>query len=262
CPFHAWRFDGAGLCTEIPYSDKLNRKARLRSYPVIERNGLVMAWYHPEDAPPSFEIPEVEEYASAGFTEYSRELYRIASCWQEMTENSVDSAHFRYVHGTGSVPEVTSYTTDGHTAVMRSVQRFLTPQGEVDGQIDVYTYGAGMGVTWFRGIVDTVMVGCTTPVDEGHSEVRFNFMVRKLADERATSTVGEAFMGEVRRQMLQDIPIWEHKAYLPVPALADTDGPIMQFRRWAQQFYVQPDRPVSLGDRRSESEGPPAAATG
>jgi hypothetical protein len=50
--------------------------------------------------------------------------------------------------------------------------------------------------------------------------------------------VGEAFVKEVSRQLLEDKPIWEHKTYIDRPALADTDGPFAAFRRWASQFYA------------------------
>ena len=33
--------------------------------------------------------------------------------------------------------------------------------------------------------------------------------------------------------------MWEHKAYNPRPALAHGDGPIMQYRRWCEQFYAE-----------------------
>src|SRR5262249_4410228 len=61
CPFHGWRYDGAGECTNIPYSQRTNRKARLRTYPVVERNGFVLAWYHPHGEPPQWEIPVIDE---------------------------------------------------------------------------------------------------------------------------------------------------------------------------------------------------------
>ena len=35
----------------------------------------------------------------------------------------------------------------------------------------------------------------------------------------------------------EDIAIWEFKAYRERPRLAHTDGPVMQLRRWARQFY-------------------------
>ena len=47
-------------------------------------------------------------------------------------------------------------------------------------------------------------------------------------------------MQEVDRQFLEDMPIWEHKAHLARPALADTDGPFMKFRKWYPQFYAEP----------------------
>ena len=44
-------------------------------------------------------------------------------------------------------------------------------------------------------------------------------------------------MDEIHHLAVEDLEIWEHKAYLARPRLADTDGPIMAFRRWAAQFY-------------------------
>ena len=52
CPFHGWRFNGDGENTLIPYADRTNKKACLRTYPTVERNGLIMAWYHPDEAAP------------------------------------------------------------------------------------------------------------------------------------------------------------------------------------------------------------------
>jgi hypothetical protein len=38
--------------------------------------------------------------------------YVIEAAWQEMAENAVDSAHFRYVHNTATVPEIEEYRTN------------------------------------------------------------------------------------------------------------------------------------------------------
>ena len=53
-----------------------------------------------------------------------------------------------------------------------------------------------------------------------------------------TSSVGQAFVKEVCKQFEEDRPIWEHKAHIVRPALADTDPPFMKFRKWYAQFYV------------------------
>ena len=45
-----------------------------------------------------------------------------------------------------------------------------------------------------------------------------------------------ALVEEVVKQVGEDVPIWNHKAHRPSPSLAPGDGPIMKFRRWAEQF--------------------------
>jgi phenylpropionate dioxygenase-like ring-hydroxylating dioxygenase large terminal subunit len=45
CPFHSWGFDATGQCTDIPYASRVPPKARVRSWPTLERNGMVMMWF-------------------------------------------------------------------------------------------------------------------------------------------------------------------------------------------------------------------------
>jgi nitrite reductase/ring-hydroxylating ferredoxin subunit len=240
CPFHGWRFDEHGDNTLIPYSERVNKKGKLRTYPVIERNGLLMTWYHPFEAEPMWDIPEVPEFNDPdNYTEMVTRTYHIVAPWQDLAENGVDSAHFRYVHNTEEVPVLDSYETDGPCTRMRSTQKFPTPRGVVDGRIDADQYGPGFSTIRFTGIVDTFLMGCNIPISANECEMRFNFCVRKLGDDSVNSTVGDAFVAEIDRQVREDKPIWENKAYLARPALADTDGPFTKFRKWASQFYAE-----------------------
>ncbi|MGZ8753529.1 MAG: Rieske 2Fe-2S domain-containing protein [Acidimicrobiia bacterium] len=240
CPFHGWTFDGDGACTNIPYSDRVNRKAHVRTYPVVVANDLVFAWYHPDEIEPFWDVPVFEEVGTPAFSDYYKSSYTIGTILQEMAENAVDPAHFRYVHGTDQVAECESYETAGHTATMLSKQTYVTPRGVTEGRIDVYSFGPGVAKTWFTGIVDAMLVATSTPIDENSTQVRFNFTVRKFDDAKTTSTVAKAFVGEINKQIQEDQPIWENKTFLPVPALADTDGPIVRFRKWYSQFYAEP----------------------
>jgi len=239
-PFHGWKYDGTGACTNIPYSERTNRKARLRTYPVIERNGFVLAWYHPFEEAPKWEIPLIPEIGDPAWSDLYSSSYVIRTIPQEMSENGADPAHFRYVHGTDTVAEVEKYDTDGPCSVMLSKQTYVTPRGVTEGRIDVYNYGPGFSKVWFSGIVDAINIATTTPIDEERTQVRFNFIVRKLDDAKLTSTVADAFVKEINKQIQEDRPIWEHKSFLPSPALADTDGPILKFRKWYSQFYAEP----------------------
>jgi phenylpropionate dioxygenase-like ring-hydroxylating dioxygenase large terminal subunit len=240
CPFHGWKYDATGACTNIPYSQRGNKKAKLRTYPTVVRNGFVLAWYHPHDAPPQWEIPVIEEIGDPGWSDFYSSSYVIHTVPQEMSENGADPAHFRFVHGTDEVAEMESYDTDGPCSVMLSKQSYVTPRGVTHGRIDVYNHGPGFSKVWFSGIVDAINIATTTPIDEEKTQVRFNFVVRKFDDAKLTSTVANAFVKEINKQVQEDRPIWEHKSFIPTPALADTDGPIMQFRKWYSQFYAEP----------------------
>src|SRR5262245_1985308 len=49
CPFHGWRFGPDGRCNDIPYFDgPIPAMARVRSWPVQERYGIVFCWNDPE----------------------------------------------------------------------------------------------------------------------------------------------------------------------------------------------------------------------
>ena len=54
----------------------------------------------------------------------------------------------------------------------------------------------------------------------------------------ATRRVGEALVRDLQKQMAEDNVIFDNKIYIANPALADGDGPILPFRKWAKQFYV------------------------
>lgn len=226
-------------------------------YPTVVRNGLVMFWYHPNDEPPSYEIPELAEFG-AGNAEWSepvrRHHPRINALWQELGETAADVAHIQqhlveYGAEMGSnedgkmrLAEVVDTGWEGPHGYMRLRQPFPTPWGPVDGRIDTDSHGPGFSVTWFLGLIDTGLIGCNIPIDEESTEIRFTFVCRRAEDEVATSKMAQSFMDEIHRLAVDDLEIWEHKAYLARPALADTDGPIMRFRRWASQFYV--DQPA------------------
>ena len=248
CPFHGWLFDGEGTNTDIPYSERVNRKARLRVYPAVERNGFVMAWYHPDpDQAPMWDLPEVEAF-SGDHPDYSEVIatrHVVDAALQELAENGVDAAHFRYVHNTAEVPVLESYETGFPENDMKSAQKFVTPQGVMEGRIDSHMWGPGFSVVHFSGIVDTVNVATSTPIDAGRSELAFHFRFKSMGDADTTRSVGKAFVREVDKQVQEDIPIWEHKAHLVRPALADNDGPFTKFRKWYHQFY---DGGVDFGD--------------
>ena len=239
CPFHHWSFDSTGQCVDIPYAKRIPAKAQLKSYPTIERNGIIFMWHHPDGIAPKWDLPEVEDWNTDGWLEPIYHTAVVRSHPQEMAENVVDSPHFKFVHGTPDIPEKT-FTFEEH--IMRAYQglTFTTPDGELQGSVDIETHGGSFGVTRFKGIGETLMIITGTPIDEEQHEsvIRFCF---KLLDgsEEATRGLAEAFIGEVIRQHSQDKPIWEHKKFHENPVLCDGDGPIHSIRKYYKQFYAE-----------------------
>ena len=65
------------------------------------------------------------------------------------------------------------------------------------------------------------------------------FVRLEVEDGVGTIRLDRPKMNALDKQMQEDRPIWEHKAHLVRPALADNDGPFMKFRKWAAQFYAE-----------------------
>ena len=53
------------------------------------------------------------------------------------------------------------------------------------------------------------------------------------------SRVGAAIIKDPEKQMAQDIPIWENKAYWGRPILAEGDEGFNTYRKWYRQFFSE-----------------------
>jgi nitrite reductase/ring-hydroxylating ferredoxin subunit len=238
CPFHGWTYDAAGANVRIPYADRPNAKAHLRTYPTVERAGIVLAWYHPHGADPMWEVMEVPEYDDPAYGPYEVFEYTIGSCMQEIGENGFDHAHFEFVHSHPKVGTTEKVEFDGVDRLVLTRQQFPSSKGPVDARIDVTGRGPGFAITRYQGLIDASLIGCSTPIDDETTLVTFLFTLKNPDADAHTARVARAFVDSVSREIGQDIPIWEHKAYVTAPALAPSEKPIMEYRRWYSQFYA------------------------
>lgn len=223
CPFHGWKFDGeTGRCAEIPYGDlpAIPSKAHTRSYPTLERNHMIWAWHHAEDGEPFYDVPEVSEFSDPTWTPIIVRDFHINVAAQDMAENNVDFAHFRYVHGTDGIPE-DSFVTEG--TYKRAVG--------MDGNFVREGYGLGLGVLRVKDYV--TFLSSTTPIDAGRVHVRWIFTAPAANGEDSVLAAADSFCAGVS----QDIPIWENKLYRDPPIITKTEKLILEHRRWSEQFY-------------------------
>ena len=175
CPFHGWRYEGSGVCVEIPYakSARIPEKARVRGFPTVEKNGLIFAWHHALEEPPQWELPVLDEFDDPDWVGPIYTDRFIATALQELMENDQDTVHFIYVHGLDSLPEQTT-KWDGR-------MRITEAQREDGGVFIRESYQLGYVVSRISGGV--IFMGASSPIDEGHSHQRWVFAYpRTLGD--------------------------------------------------------------------------------
>ena len=97
CPYHGWRYDAGGRCTEIPSlpPGRVPSVRPLHSYPVVESDGYV--WVFMGDETPAtvpFRFPHLGE---GGWTSF-RMTTRFAAPALACVENFLDCPHTVFVH--------------------------------------------------------------------------------------------------------------------------------------------------------------------
>lgn len=241
CPFHAWRYDGeAGVVTDVPYAKRIPPQVKrkcIRTWHVVEANRWIWMWYHPHDLPPQWEVLEHSECADPDWTEYEIHEWNVWGSLQNMAENGVDFAHFKYIHGTATFPEAELEFHDlGRKAVIRA--KMGTPMGEVDGQIAFDTRGPGQSWTRFTGISETLLVACLVPVERDHIHARFCFTQPKAQAEGPMGGLARAMIRDICKQFDQDKVVWDRQKFEANPIICDGDGPIPRFRQNYAKFYA------------------------
>ena len=249
CPFHGWLIGGDGRCADIPGEQRIPSRATIRAWPVREVNGLVLVWHHGLASAPTWDVPEMPELATGAWTAWRPGAqWRIRSHIQDIAENGVDTAHMPLVHG-NQTKAIQSETLEARGPVLvhrmaHDYQLFALARwlgARVNGPLEVTYHGLGCAVNRARvhaGIaLEYLFLFTFTPVDETTVEVSSILSMKKRRNPLATWLLMRKALAEGARTIDQDVPIFEHKIHRAEPLLTGRDGPIMQYRRWATQFY-------------------------
>ncbi|MEI6548800.1 MAG: Rieske 2Fe-2S domain-containing protein [Betaproteobacteria bacterium] len=97
CPYHGWKYDVNGNCTEVPSEPTSGycERIKLKSYPLVERGGVIWVYMGPADKQPP--LPEWE-FATLP-KEHSYMSKRVqASNWLQALEGGIDSSHVSFLH--------------------------------------------------------------------------------------------------------------------------------------------------------------------
>ena len=268
CPFHGWRFDGNGKCTHIPYCQTIPDIAKVKTWHVIEVCGMILLWnYVPsgdgmkltEPDTPLWKAPFIvdngistkSEYLPEGGTKYifhGSSEHQVVAHIQEIPENGPDTAHLNIIHKPfmhSWLPfinhEWSANWTPGENekwlAFMKLKQCMKIHNKVIPGttiDVSITQIGPGLVELSFLTIFGKVIiVESVTPIAP---------LLQKIghvvyAEKKIPRFIAKFILNGLVLQLERDVSIWNKKQYLSKPLVVKTDGPILQYRRWIQQFY-------------------------
>jgi len=98
CPYHGWKYDVTGQCVEVPsepLGSRFCEKVKLKSYPLVERGGVIWIYMGPPELQPP--LPEWE-FATVPADQNFISKRLQESNWLQALEGGIDSSHVSFLH--------------------------------------------------------------------------------------------------------------------------------------------------------------------
>jgi 3-ketosteroid 9alpha-monooxygenase subunit A len=258
CPFHGWEFSGAtGACERTASGDPAPPKARLERWPLVERHGMVLVWFHEQREPATWDVGDLPDLEGPGWSPWHHREWRLRTTIQDISENDADVAHSPVMHGFTEQMPALAMDADGarcswQMSALIKLAAFGVPRvpglsallripERAPSEISVLRWGLSLG--WIRTDLElpfgqtfrSQTLATTTPIDAEHVRLTLRHRVRHVP------LIGGVVLANYSRLfnaiVAQDIEIWEHKIYRMRPVASRSDWAVLRFRKWARQFY-------------------------
>ena len=98
CPYHGWKYDVTGQCIDIPSEpdhSTFPRRVSLKSYPLVERGGVLWTYMGPPDQQPP--LPEWEFATVPASQSFMSKRFQECN-WLQALEGGIDSSHVSFLH--------------------------------------------------------------------------------------------------------------------------------------------------------------------
>ncbi len=242
CPYHGWRYNAAGEVDDIPYFDgPCPKSAALRSYPVVDNMGCVMAWFDPDGREPDYAAPFLSEWDDPQWVRWSLDhLGELSVHPQEILDNMADVRHLGPTHGAPS--EYFANEIKDHVYIQRQ-GGFMQLYG---ADLHTTTWYTGPGILLskqvFGGAVMYELIA-NTPVEDG-SAICWHGVLYQGSAPIATAedqAAGQAAQAGALQAFSADFQIWQNKRPAVQIMQLKTDGPFRIGRLWYSQFYATLD---------------------
>jgi phenylpropionate dioxygenase-like ring-hydroxylating dioxygenase large terminal subunit len=97
CAYHGLEYNLSGQCVRIPGQDKIPSKAKVQSYPVVEKDDLIWIWLGDPEQANVESVPAYPWHGDDGWR-YKKNTYLIEANHLLIYDNLLDLTHLGYVH--------------------------------------------------------------------------------------------------------------------------------------------------------------------
>lgn len=253
CPFHGFCYDTEGTCVKTGYDTKPPRKAKLRTWPIEEMNGLILAYHQQDWEAPEWTVPKLDD---DGWTPLVHHTWEVRANPYDTAENSVDFGHLSIVHGYRKTEIIQPLQTEGPKLTARygmdrdagvfGKRRDLRAEFEITKwglgyscvEVEVAEYGLRSRHFVFPSAIDHQMLKLSLAISLRHvaHPEKINPLLRLVPRSVLHKLIVGASMRGYKNDVSQDFEIWRNKIGVERPPLAEGDGPIHAFRQWTKQF--------------------------
>ncbi len=258
CPYHGWQFDGTGKCVVLPSLKSGNPPARAKvdSYPVQERYGIVFAFLGDlpeEERPPLYEI---EEYDDPNWREHEMTIINVNCYYERSMENGIDPIHNEFVHPIQGSPQTVPGSVEIHesewgsgvTSRYAEIGEKRSDEKGMKSNPDelnagTWTHGPNTLITWitFKKTASLHQYFFEAPIDSTHTRIYFinlrNFRIEPKYDE----SIREANLAVIN----EDVDILENLRPARTPEirtkeiLTEGDSTIVRFRDYLDGWQAR-----------------------
>lgn len=274
CPFHGFEFGTDGRCAKVPESKGVPKLQARTLHTDLVMDHLFV-WYDYLGRPPSFRLQLWDHpLVSTLSTSITMRTHP-----QELAENGSDLRHFRFLHHNNfrmlraeadpERPHVFRTTLKGkifEESSGRQFQRDLLA-AEVDIAMNGLGFLAARCDLYKVGVVNQYLA-CGTPLNEHETVLRIITAFEEIQDfgtfvpgfrrlpgsgwlqSKMQRPVAKLFtklmFDDVVAVQLEDRDVWHHKIHRS--ERKGLDRSVVQFRKWAEQFYPNGDPYLSLAE--------------
>jgi phenylpropionate dioxygenase-like ring-hydroxylating dioxygenase large terminal subunit len=123
CRYHGLQFDKDGKCVNDPHGGRARGHLRVRSFPAMERNGIVWLWFGDPEHVRLDMVPAFSFHSDPGFrTIYDR--VHVQGSYQLVSDNLLDLSHTQHLHTilkrSGVSKQAIAYLEDETTVEVRT----------------------------------------------------------------------------------------------------------------------------------------------